>query len=78
MILTITQIVASRDWTLDVTFGDGSRRIYDVKPLLKSEAFEELNDIGLFLQVRNGGYFVEWPTGADLSADTLCLEGTAA
>ena len=78
MMLTITQIVPSEDWTLDVTFTDGSRRIFDVKPLLGSEAFEELNDIGLFLQVRNGGYFVEWPTGADLSADTICLGGTAA
>ncbi len=76
--LTITQIVPERDWTLSVTFADGSRRIYDVKPLLASEAFEELKDISLFLQVRNGGYFVEWPTGADLSADTLCLEGLAA
>ena len=76
--LTITGIVASKDWTLDVTFADGSRRIYDVKPLLESEAFKDLKDIGLFLRVRNGGYFVEWPTGADLSADTLCLEGTAA
>lgn len=78
MMLTITQIVASKDWTLDVSFADGSRRIYDVKPLLNSEAFEELNDIALFLQIQNRGYFVEWPTGADLSADTLCLEGMVA
>jgi hypothetical protein len=78
MMLTITHVEASRDWTLDVTFVDGSRRIYDVKPLLESEAFVELKDISLFLQVRNGGYFVEWPTGADLSADTLALQGTAA
>lgn len=75
---TITQILAGRDWTLDVTFADGSRRIYDVKPLLDSEAFEDLKDINLFLQVRNCGYFVEWPTGADLSADTLCLAGMVA
>ena len=75
---TITQLLASRDWTLDVTFGDGSRRIYDVKPLLDCEAFADLKDINLFLQVRNCGYFVEWPTGADLSADTLCLAGVAA
>jgi Protein of unknown function (DUF2442) len=75
---TISQVVANRDWTLDVTFADGSRRIYDVQPLLATEAFEDLKDIGLFLQVRNGGYFVEWPTGADLSADTLCREGVAA
>lgn len=75
---TISQIEAGRDWTLDVMFADGSRRIYDVKPLLETEAFEDLKDIHLFLQVRNAGYFVEWPTGADLSADTLCLEGRAA
>lgn len=72
---TISQIVACRDWTLDVTFADGSRRIYDVKPLLNTEAFEDLKDFNLFLQVRNCGYFVEWPSGADLSADTLCLAG---
>jgi len=78
MIRTIAQVVACKDWTLDVTFADGTRRIYDMKPLLSNEAFEELNDMGLFLQVRNGGYFVEWPTGADLSADTLCLGGRAA
>ena len=75
---TITQIVPEKDWTLNVTFADGSRRIYDVKPLLESEAFEDLKDINLFLQVRNGGYYVEWPSGADLSADTLALEGFAA
>ena len=78
MMRTITQIVASQEWVLDVTFSDGSRRLFDVKPLLESEAFEGLNDINLFMQVQNGGYFVEWPTGADLSADTLCLAGTAA
>ena len=74
---TITQIGAGRDWTLDVTFADGVRRIYDAKPLLDTEAFADLKDINLFLLVRNCGYFVEWPSGADLSADTLCLAGMA-
>jgi len=75
-VLTIATLAAGPDWTLEVSFTDGSRRTYDVKPLLTCEAFQELRDLALFRQVRNRGYFVEWPNGADLSADTLALEGT--
>jgi len=64
---------ADPDWTLEVAFTDGSRATFDMKPLLSCEAFEELHDLALFRQVRNQGYFVEWPNGADLSADTLKL-----
>ena len=74
----ITHCEALKDWTLDLLFEDGQRRIFDVKPLLECEAFHGLKDLGLFLLVQNRGYFVEWPNGADLSADTLCLEGHAA
>lgn len=75
---TIDRLEARNDWTLDVTFSQGGRRIFDIKPFLECEAFAELKDLAMFLAVRNGGYFVEWPNGADLSADTLCLEGGAA
>lgn len=44
---------------------------FDVSPYLKFEAFEELRDIKEFMKVVNGGYFVEWDCGADLSADTI-------
>lgn len=74
----ITHCEAREDWTLDLMFEDGQRRIFDVKPLLECEAFLGLKDLGLFLLVQNHGYFVDWPNGADLSADTLCLEGRAA
>jgi hypothetical protein len=74
----ISHCEAREDWTLDLVFEDGQRRIFDVKPLLDCEAFSELKDLGLFLAIQNRGYFVEWPNGADLSADTLCLEGRAA
>jgi len=75
--LTIANLSAHPDWTLKVVFTDGSRGTFDMKPLLSCEAFEELRDPALFRQVRNQGYFVEWPNGADLSADTLKLGGTS-
>ena len=72
---TITTIHANDDWTLDVVFNDGAERRFDVRPLLQCEAFKALSDLDTFKTVRSGGYFVEWETEADLSADTLYLEG---
>ena len=71
----ITSIQANNDWTLDVAFDDGAERRFDVTPLLVYEAFAALRNIQLFRRIRNGGYFVEWENEADLSADTLYLEG---
>ena len=71
----ITSVNTGNDWTLDITFADGARRLFDVKPLLECEAFEALKNIEMFRTVSNGGYFVEWANEADLSADTLYLEG---
>lgn len=71
----ITAVYANNDWTLDVSFDDGAKRRFDVKPLLELEAFSSLSQLGAFKAVRNGGYFVEWASEADLSADTLYLDG---
>ncbi|MBJ6799771.1 DUF2442 domain-containing protein [Geomonas propionica] len=71
----INWIHTNDDWTLDVSFADGEVRRYDVRPLLQSEAFKDLEDVAIFKTARNGGYFVAWDNDADLSADTLYLEG---
>lgn len=75
MMKTIAMLRANDDWTLDVIFTDGAERHFDVKPLLNCEAFAALSNIGLYKTIRNRGYFVEWDNEADLSADTLYLEG---
>ena len=71
----ITSLSANDDLTLDVHFANGELRRYDVRPLLQREAFRELQDVTMFKTARNGGYFVAWDNEADLSADTLYLEG---
>ena len=73
---TIKAIKADNDWTLDITFTDGARRLFDMKPLLECEVFEPLRNIEMFRAVSNRGYFVEQPNEADLSADTLYLDGS--
>lgn len=70
--MRITELAANTDWTLLVTGNDGRVGQFDLRPYLQyEEAFKELNDIAEFKKIKNGGYFVEWECGADLSADTI-------
>ena len=57
--------------TLRVVATTGECGLFDVSPYLDSEAFAPLKQRGEFEKVHNGGYFVEWESGADLSADTI-------
>jgi len=58
-------------WQLSIVADDGRVGIFDVSPYLGYEAFADLRDPAQFAKVVNGGYFVEWDCGADLSADTI-------
>jgi len=69
--MKIAEITPERNGKLYVVADDGRAGIFDVRPYLKSSAFLPLKDWAEFSQVRNGGYFVEWECGADLSADTI-------
>jgi hypothetical protein len=69
--MRIAKLTPRKDWTLVAVCDDGRTGVFDVKPYLEFEAFEPLRDISEFMKVANGGYFVEWECGADLSADTI-------
>lgn len=69
--MTIRNVTAKADMTLEVQADDGRTGIFDVRPYLDYEAFRALGAPDEFRRVVNGGYYVEWPCGADLSADTI-------
>jgi len=69
--MKIAELYPQPDWVLLIIGEDGRVGHFDVTPYLKYEAFEELRDYDEFIKVINGGYFVEWACGADLSADTI-------
>jgi hypothetical protein len=69
--MKITQLQAQPDWMLFIVADDGRKGYFDVNPYLRYEAFAALRDPGEFVKIANGGYFVEWECGADLSADTI-------
>jgi Protein of unknown function (DUF2442) len=67
----IAELQAQPSWVLSIVTDDGRVGRFDVSPYLQYEAFEVLRDHNEFVKVVNGGYFVEWDCGADLSADTI-------
>ena len=69
--MNIVEIIPQEDFVLYIKAADGKAGLFDVKPLLESEAFLPLKDQSEFRRIHNGKYFVEWDCGADLSADTI-------
>lgn len=69
--MRIAQVYPQPNWILQIITEDGCVGTFDVSPYLKYEAFEALHDPSEFSKISNGGYFVEWDCGADLSADTI-------
>jgi len=69
--MKILEITPKANWTLNIVADDGRIGNFDVSSYLESEAFEALKDYNEFKKIFNGGYFVEWDCGADLSADTI-------
>jgi hypothetical protein len=69
--MRIAELEAQPNCVLSIVADDGRVGRFDVSPYLQYEAFEALRDETEFKKVINGGYFVEWDCGADLSADTI-------
>jgi hypothetical protein len=69
--MRISCIKVLSDWILQVEAEDGREGRFDVRPYLDYEVFKPLKDQSEFAKIFNGGYFVEWACGADLSADTI-------
>jgi len=69
--MKILKVVPQKNFLLHIEFDDGKNGLVDISPYLHCEAFEELKDEAEFFKVSNGGYYVEWECGADLSIDTL-------
>lgn len=73
--MRIAELNIQSNWILTVVADDGRVGHFDVGPYLKDEAFEALQNQNEFAKVINGGYFIEWDWGADLSADTIEFVG---
>jgi hypothetical protein len=69
--MKIAKLQVEPNWVLSIVTDDGRLGRFDVSPYLQYEAFQALRDQNEFVKVVNGGYFVEWNCGADLSGGTI-------
>ena len=65
------------DYCLLLTFENGEKRLFDLKPYLEKPVFARLKKPALFKTARVVSGSVEWQGEIGLSYDTLCLESKA-
>jgi len=59
------------DYCLLVTFSNGEKRVFDVKPYLEFKPFNELKTTTIFNTVKTAGLSIEWIHGQDICPDEL-------
>lgn len=68
---TAKEVYPLSDYKLFLTFDNGEKRVFDVKPYLTGAWFCELKDISYFKSVDVDDFTVVWPHGQDLCPDDL-------
>lgn len=64
-----------KDYVLEMTFSDGTRKRMDFKPMLQGEVFGELIDREKFVQYGLTRNTIEWANGADIAPEYLYEHG---
>ena len=65
------------DYCLLLTFANGEKRVFDLKPYFDKPVFARLKNEAVFKTVKAASGSVEWQGEIDLSYDTLYLESKA-
>lgn len=73
----VKSVKPQEDHCLLLTFENGEKRIFDLKPYLEKPVFKQLKNVALFKTARVVSGSVEWQGDVDLSYDTLYLESKA-
>ncbi len=71
MYLAVTEVEPLEDYQLLLTFENGEKRIFDMKPYLEKGIFQELKDKKKFRTVRVSFDSIEWDNQADIDPEIL-------
>jgi hypothetical protein len=73
----VKKVTPNPNYTISLTFDNGEKKIFDVKPYLEKGIFRELKDLKIFNLVKPLLGSVQWQGGQDFCPDTLYLESIA-
>ena len=71
MYLAIKEVKPLDNYLLHLTFENGEKRLFDLKPFLDFGIFRELKDLRLFKTVRTSFDSIEWDNEADFDPEIL-------
>lgn len=71
MYLAIKEVNPLDNYLLLLTFENGEKRQFDMKPYLDLGIFKELKDLRLFRTVKTNFDSIEWDNEADLDPEVL-------
>ena len=77
MYLAITEVKPLKDFQLLLTFENGEKKIFDMKPYLEKGIFKELKNEDLFQTVKVSFDSIEWSNKADLDPELLYEKSTS-
>ena len=73
----IVAVSPTQDYTIELTFDNGERKFFDVKPYLDKGIFQKLRDFKEFNSVKACLGSIQWQGGQDFCPDTLYLDSIA-
>lgn len=68
---TVTKVEPHTNYILKLWFDNGEVKLFDVKPYIQGEWFNQLANIDYFNTVKVNGYSVKWKDGQDICPDEL-------
>ena len=71
MYLAIKEVKPLDNYLLHLTFENGEKRLFDLKPFLDFGIFQELKDLRLFKTVKKSFDSIEWDNEADFDPEIL-------
>ena len=77
MYLSVVGVKPLEDYRLCLTFENGEKRVFDMKPYLEKGIFKELKDESLFRSVRISFDSIEWSNQADMDPEVLYQKSVA-
>ncbi|WP_129600937.1 DUF2442 domain-containing protein [Anaerophilus nitritogenes] len=78
MYLSVINVEPLSDYQLLLTFENGEKKIFDMKPYLDKGIFKELKDEKIFRSVKISFDTIEWSNQADIDPEVLYEKGKKA
>jgi hypothetical protein len=77
-LLDVISVKTCDDYTMELVFENGEKRIFDMKPFLEKKPFTKLLNSPLFFKAAVQYGTVVWPGNIDIAPETLWVRSVQA